>query len=115
MLNKLALLMDQPPKKIKKVWNDTPKPKRSKNRDQIWRLLSKHDEAVRQKQDDVEVRKEKAREQFLKFVQPYRKVEEETKEKARKLKMKRKNRAQREAMGFSFLGGILGWVGGIFK
>lgn len=95
MLNKLALLMNQPLKKVKKVWNDMPRPERSKNRDQIWRLILKHDETVKQKQDDVEVRREKNREQFLKHMQPYRKIEEKAETKARKLKMKRKNKAKR--------------------
>lgn len=69
------------------------------------------DDRVKQKQSDQVVQREKNRKLFLKHMQPYRQMEE----KARQKRMKRKNKAQREAVGYGFFGGLLGWFGGKFN
>jgi len=101
MLDRFALLIDQPKKIVKQRWhNQTPKEK-GEARTQIMRLLSKGHDQVEQKRDDRRVAKEDERLRFLKLVQPHRRVKEDQEKKKRKQKMRAKNKRMRKVLGIS--------------
>lgn len=114
MLDRFALLIDQPKRVVKERWNTQTPKERGEAREQVMRLLVKGHEQVQQKREDREKVREENRQRFLKFVKPYRRADEKAKEKARKKKMRAKNKRMRKALGVSRWQPLVKKVKGLF-
>jgi len=115
MLDLFSLLIDQPKREVKRRWNTQSPKEREEAREQIMRLLSKGHETVQQKLDDRLIAKENDRQHFLKLVQPRRRIKEEQEKKARRKKMRAKNKRMRKILGISRWQSLVKSVKGFFR
>ena len=114
MLDRFSLLIDVPKREVKRRWNTQTPKEREEAREQIMRLLSKGSETVQQKRDDRDKVREDDRQRFLKLVQPRRRVKEDQERKARRKKMRAKNKRMRKALGVSRWQSLIKTVKGWF-
>lgn len=113
LLNRVALILEQPPKKVRAVWYSLPWTERARNREQLWGLVAKQPGRLAKGKADQQEIKNKRIDRFLQIVKPYREKEEKARRKAKKLRRKQRQSNQNKRQ--SIFGKVKSWMGGLSR